>query len=169
MLAAVVHGQTARAVEPAANAKLPVQVIDLRELLLAAVRSGDINDLRAALEWNNAKPDLGLGTEPSDPISALKAAAADSDGRETLAALGDILDMPPAALPLGRDLENNLVYVWPYLAEKPIEALSAAEQVDLYRLVPAAKVAEMREKKRWTWWRLEIGADGIWRLFKKMD
>ena len=83
--------------------------------------------------------------------------------------MGEILDLPPAALPLGKDLENNLIYVWPYLAEKPLDTLSAAEQVDLYRLVPAAKVAEMREKKRWTWWRLVIGADGTWHMFKNME
>jgi hypothetical protein len=27
----------------------------------------------------------------------------------------------------------------------------------------------MREKKKWTWWRLTIGADGTWHSFKKAD
>ena len=137
-------------------------------MILGAVRSGNADDLKAALDWNEVKPDLGFAPDV-DQIAALKLASSDGQGRETLAALGEILDMPPAALPLGNDLENNLIYVWPYLAERPLDQLTAAEDVDLYRLVPAAKGAEMREKKRWTWWRAVIGADGSWHLFKKMD
>ena len=114
------------------------------------------------------RPDFGL--PPSDDaIAELKGASVDGAGHETLAALGEILDMPPAALPLGKDIENNLIYVWPYLAERSIDTLTAAEHVDLYRLVPAAKVKQMQDKKRWMWWRLAIGADGSWIMFKKME
>ncbi len=168
VLAAVVHGLGTSVATALDTTPLPTQVADLRELLIAAVRSGNADDLKVALEWNEVRPDLGFDSNV-EPIGALKAASADGAGHETLAALGDILELPPAALPLGKDLENNLIYVWPYLAEKPLDTLSAAELVDLYRLVPAAKVSEMREKKRWTWWRLVIGADGNWHMFKKMD
>ena len=130
--------------------------------------SKTLEDLKSALDWNEMKPDFGFAPT-DDPITALAAASSDGKGLEILAVLAEILEMQPAALPLGKDLENNLIYVWPYLAETPIESLTAAEEVDLYRLVSGAKVAEMREKKRWTWWRLVIGADGTWQSFKKPD
>ena len=138
----------------------------MRELLLTAARSGDADELKAILDASAVKPDLGVDAT-ADPVAALKAAASDHEGRETLAALSEILELPPVALPLGRDLENNLIYVWPYLAERPLDTLSPAEEIDLYRLAPAGKVTEMREKKRWLWWRLTIGADGSWLSFKK--
>ena len=168
LLVALVHGLGTPACRAADNKTLPAQVSEMREMILAAVRSGNADDLKPAIEWNAARPDLGLDAK-DDPVSALKAASADGAGRETLAALGEILDLPPAALPLGKDLENNLIYVWPYLAERSQDTLSASEQIDLYRLVPHAKVVEMREKKRWMWWRLVIGADGTWHVFKKME
>ena len=165
-LTALVHGfsgSQARAWE--AN-PLPVQVAEMRELLLTAARSGNADELKAILDASAVKPDLGVDAT-ADPVAALKAAASDHEGRETLAALSEILELPPVALPLGRDLENNLIYVWPYLAERPLDTLSPAEEIDLYRLAPAGKVTEMREKKRWLWWRLTIGADGSWLSFKK--
>ena len=150
---------------------LPPNVAEMRELILSAVRSGRIEDLKAAIEINANRPDFGTGPgdDNADPIQSLSALSGDGQGREILAALGEILDMPPAALPLGRDLENNLIYIWPYLAARPLDQLTGPEEVELYRLVTPAKAKEMREKKRWTWWRLAIGADGTWHAFKKQE
>lgn len=103
----------------------------------------------------------------SDPIKVLKDRSEDPEARDTLAAIVEILEMPPIALPLGNDIENNLVYVWPYLAERPLDKLTPPEQVDLYRLVSPAKAAEMQKKKHWLWWRINIAADGTWTAFKK--
>jgi hypothetical protein len=167
-VAGLVHGSGHAADAVAGNAALPFPVAETRDLLLSAVRSGRIEDLRPAIDDNTIPPDLGLGSN-SDVIAALKSASADGEGREALAALAEILDLPPATLPLGKDLENNLIYVWPYLAETPLDQLTPQQQVDLYRLVPAAKATEMREKKRWLWWRLVVGADGSWHAFKKAE
>lgn len=166
---AIVHAATAAA-DVEMRIELPVHVAELKELMLAAVQSGNIDDLRAALEHNGFKTDFGLELRADeDAIAALKRASTDGQGLETLAALGEILRLPPAALPLGKDIENNLIFVWPYLAEKPLDQLTNREQVDLLTLVPSSKSSEMREKKRWTWWRLAIGADGNWLSFKKSD
>ena len=146
---------------------LPPNVVEMRELILSAVRSGRIEDLKAAVELNAATPDFGTGD--GEPIQGLIALSGDGQGREILAALAEILDMAPAALPLGGDLENNLIYIWPYLAARPLDQLTGPEEVDLYRLVTPAKLKEMRDKKRWTWWRLAIGADGAWLAFKKQE
>ncbi|MGQ0456481.1 MAG: hypothetical protein ACT4OU_05410 [Hyphomicrobium sp.] len=162
----VVHGGRAAERGSGDAVKLPAQVAELRELLLAAVQSGDLNDLKAALEHSPVKPDLGADNN-DEPIDVLRRASSDGAGMETLAALGEILRLAPAALPLGKDLENNLIFVWPYLAERSIDQLSPRERVELLSLVSTAKASEMREKKRWTWWRLAIGADGSWLTFKK--
>ena len=39
--------------------------------------------------------------------------------------------------------------------------------VELLQLVGPAEAKAMREKKKWTWWRLTIGADGTWHSLKK--
>lgn len=137
----------------------------MRDLILAAVASGHIEDLKPALELNGTAPDFGSGTA-GDAIAALATQSEDGQGRSVLAALAEVLDVEPAALPLGRDLENNLVYVWPYLAERDLSSLTAAEEIDALRLFGSSKLKEMREKKRWMWWRLKIGADGSWLSFR---
>lgn len=162
----VVHVPGAHAADKADNAKLPQHVADLRESILAAARSGNADDLASALDMSGMNPDLGGGAS-NDPIKTLKALSADGNGREILADMIEVLSMPPATLPFGDDIENNLIYVWPYLAERPLDKLTPAEEVDLYRLVTPDLAKEMREKKRWLWWRLTIGADGTWKVFKK--
>ncbi len=168
VVAGLVHCLAAHAADSGAAPVLPQNVAEMRDVILSAVRSGKLEDLRSALDMNEPKPETGLAPA-DDPIAALKAASADGRGLELLAVIAETLEMPPAALPLGKDLENNLIYVWPYLAERTLDALTAREEVDLYRLVGHAKVVEMREKKRWTWWRLIIAADGTWVAFKKAD
>jgi hypothetical protein len=147
---------------------IPANVADMRDAMLAAARAGNADELKSVFDMSTTSPDLGIGGA-NDPVTALKAASADGQGREVLAALAEILSLPPAALPLGKDIENNLIYVWPYLAERPLDTLTGPEEVDLYRLVSPAKVAEMRQKRRWTWWRLAIGADGSWQSFKRSE
>lgn len=139
------------------------------DAILAAVHSGVIEDLRTAIEWNEMSPVFappGAG-EPTvdDPIDVLKNASTDGAGAQILAVLANVLSVRPARQPLGRDFENNDVFVWPYLAERPFERLTPPELVDLYRIVPAAEIEAMRAAKRWTWYRLVIGADGTWHSF----
>lgn len=162
----IVHESAARDADKAYNMKLPQHVADLRDSILTAARSGKTDDLASALDMSSMEPDLGTGGS-NDPIKSLKALSSDGEGREVLAAMVEVLEMPAATLPLGNDIENNLIYVWPYLAERPLDKLTAAEQVDLYRLVTPELAKQMREQKKWLWWRLVIGADGTWQVFKK--
>jgi hypothetical protein len=153
---------------PAAIKPLPPPVAEMREAILAAARSGRIDDLRVPLDWNEMKPDIAA-TAVDDPIAYWKKLSGDGEGREILAVLANILEMSPAELPLGKDLENNIVYVWPYLAEAKLDSLTPAEEVDLLRLVSPEKAKAMRAAKKWTWWRLSIGADGTWHSFNKQE
>ena len=154
---------------PPVKAKpLPAPVEEMRQAILSATRTGEIDDLLVPLDWNELTPDVAKDPV-DDPIDYWKKISADGEGREGLAALADILEMRPAELPLGKDLENNIIYVWPYLAEAKLDQLTPAEQVDLLRLVPAEKAKEMRKANKWTWWRLTIGADGTWHAFTKAE
>jgi hypothetical protein len=138
----------------------------MREAILTAVRAGDIDELEVPLQWNEMKPESGAD-QGVDPITYWKRISADGQGREILAALGNILDMRYAVEPLGKDFENNRIFVWPYLATADLDKLTPAEQVDLYRLMPPAEAKAMCERKKWTWWKLTIGADGTWHAFVK--
>jgi len=167
--AALVHVPHAGAAEENAQGQhLPEHVTELRDAILAAARSGNIDELKTAFDMSGTVPDLGV-PGAKDPIDALKTQSADGKGHEVLAALIDVLNMPPATQPFGSDLENNLLYIWPYLAGRPIDKLTPSEEVDLYRLAGAAKVAEMHEKNRWMWWCLVITADGNWLMFKRIE
>lgn len=139
----------------------------MREQILAAVHAGDVAELKGAIEWNELKPDFGKGND--DPIAYWKRSSGDGEGREVLAILANLLALPPARLAIGQDPENSLVYVWPYLAELPLDSLTPAEQVDLYRLMPVAAAKAQRSQKKWTWWRLAIGADGTWHTFRTYE
>lgn len=147
---------------------LPAPVEEMRQAILAASHSGNIDDLRVPLDWNELKPEVSAAAN-EDPIAYWKKISRDGHGREILAALAEILSMNAAELPFGKDLENNIIYVWPYLAEVPLDKLTPSQEVDLIRLVGAAEAKAMREKKKWTWWRLTIGADGTWHSFTKAE
>jgi hypothetical protein len=152
---------------PAAKEKpLPGPVEEMREAILAAALSGHIEELRVPLDWNELKPDVTPNIR-DDPIAYWKRTSGDGEGREVLAALANMLQMRHVSVPLGKDPENNLIYVWPYLAEAKLDALTPTEEVDLLRLVSPEAAKSMREKKKWTWWRLTIGADGTWHSFRK--
>lgn len=147
---------------------LPQPVLDLREALLAAIDSGRIEELAHALELSDTTPDLGLPPK-SDPVAYWKSASGDGEGREVLAALSLILDAGYVALPRGADIENNQLYVWPYFAEMPLSKLTPRQEVELLRLVPVATARAMKEKGKYTHWRLVIGADGTWHALRKGD
>lgn len=147
--------------------ELPIAVQEMRDAILAGVVRGDFDELRTAIEWNELRPDFGLDAN-SDPIAYWKANMA-GDGIEILSILGEILQGPPAKLPIGPDLENNAVYVWPYMSEKPPAQFTPGEKVELYRMVGPEQASAIIKSGKWTWYRLAIGADGTWHTFAQHD
>lgn len=145
---------------------LPQPVVEMREAITAAIRSGRVEELKSAIELNEMKPVFGDGGA-ADPIAWLKQLSADGEGREVLAALAGILDAGYVVLPIGRDAENNKVYVWPHFAETGVTDLSPEREVELLRLVPQATAKAMREKGIYDHWRIGIGADGVWHFLRK--
>lgn len=155
-----------RKLQAVTNETLPRAAGEMRDAILAATRSGQLIDLKTALELNEMRPEIA--DEPvDDPIDFFKKVSKDGEGHEILGVLAVIMDMQPAAVPFGRDIENNAIFVWPYLAERDVTKLTAKEESDLAKLMPADDASAMKAAKRWTWWRLAIGADGTWHSFRK--
>ncbi len=146
--------------------KLPLPVQEMRDAILNAAARGDIEELRTAIEWNELTPEFGLPSN-SEAIEHWRKSSHDGSGREILAVLTNILSAAPAKLPIGPDLENNDVFVWPYLSEIPPKELSPSQQVELFRIAPTQEAAAMISRGKWTWYRLAIAADGTWHIFSK--
>jgi hypothetical protein len=150
---------------------LPAPVLEMREAILSAVASGNIEDLRHAFELNELKPDLGpeFGRDGmTDPVAYWKQISGDGEGREILAILAAVLEAGYVTVPLGRDLENNSIYVWPYFAEVALDRLRASQEVELLRLVSPSAAKAMKAAGTYSSWRVAIGADGTWHAFRKV-
>ena len=141
--------------------KLPERVQKMRSDILAAARTGDIAALLPVLESNELMP-LFAHDSVADPIAYWKENSADGEGREVLAILIDVLEAGYVKLNAGKPDET---YVWPYLAELPLDKLTPAQQVDLYRIVSAAEVKTMKDAGAYIHYRLGIGRDGTWHYF----
>lgn len=150
-------------------AQLPVAVRDMIDAIMSAVHSGRIEELSTAVDWNEMKPDLAPEGPVADPIAYWKNISADGNGRSILAVLGNLLQTTPSSIAAGKDIENNKVFIWPGFSDNALSKLTPAEEVDLYRLAPAAEAAVMKAKGKYTGWRLAIGADGTWHSFRKID
>ena len=155
-------------VPPAALDGLPGPVAEMRDGILEAVKSGRIEELKVPIAWNELPPTFAQ-EKLEDPITYWKKLSGDGDGREILAVLANLFAAGHVVLPVGRDVENSKLFVWPRFAEMSLDKLSPEDEVQLYRLITPAEVRSMREKQRWTWWRLAIGADGTWHSFVKTD
>lgn len=143
------------------NEDLKERVGHMREKLILAARSGDIERLGVVFQMNETMPVFTRGGE-RDPIAFWKQASGDGQGHEILAILLNILDLPAAIINKGTPQEMT---VWPYLAHVPLDRLTARQSVDLYRLMTAQDVRDMRVLNAWVFWRLGIGPDGTLHYF----
>lgn len=147
---------------------LPVPVQEMRDAILAAAQSGDLKELMIPIQWNELPPDFGPG-QGRDPRAHFRKISVDGEGREILAILRRVLSAPYAVVREGRDIENNKVYVWPYLARMPVGKLTPQQEVDLLGLVDRTAYQEMRKSGRYTSWFVTIGADGTWHAFRRQE
>ncbi len=146
--------------------KLPEPVKKMRTALVEAAASGDIEKLRPLLGSGEDETQVTVGDAPEDPIVALKSLSGDQNGREVLAILLDIMSTGAAHVDKGTPQE---AYVWPYFAEKNLDTLSPPEIVELYRIVTAGDVADMKEFGGYNFYRLGISPDGKWKFFVAGD
>lgn len=149
------------------RSKLPIAVNEMRDAIIAAARSGRLDELLIPIQWNELPPDFG-DLAIKETLADWKKRSADGSGREWLAKLIDLLDAPYAVLRQGPDIENNKIFVWPAFSEMSLKKLSPALHVELLRLAPAADVARMITQDRYEGHGLAIGADGTWHAFKNV-
>lgn len=140
---------------------MPAPVREKHQKLIDAANSGDLEQLRAVMKGEREQPAVAFG-DPGDPIEYLKALAADPDGREILAILLEVLRSGFVHVGVGTSDE---LYVWPYFAQYPIEALTPQQMVELFTLLTAADYEDMKSYGSYTFFRVGIAPDGSWKFF----
>lgn len=146
---------------------LPNAVNEMRDAILAAARSGQLDELIIPIQWNELPPDFG-DLSVKETLARWKKQSPDGSGREWLAKLINLLEAPYAVLRKGPDIENNKLFVWPAFSELPLAKLPPTLHVELLRLVPVSEAARMITQGHYDGHGLAIGADGTWHVFKKI-
>lgn len=147
------------------DADLPEPVRQMRLRLMDAARTGDLERLRTLMNEQPDPPAVSLGNA-GDPVEYLKALATDVEGREILAILLEVLETGFVRVQAGTPDE---IYVWPYFAQYPPDALTAPQLVELFTLLTAADYEEMRSYGSYTFFRVGIAPDGRWLFFLAGD
>jgi hypothetical protein len=144
--------------------KAPEPVRKLREMIVEAAASGDLERLRPLMNVGGGlKQTQVTADDPGeDPIKSLHDLSGDADGIEVLSILLDIMSTGFAHVGAGTPDE---LYVWPYFAEKDIKTLTAPEKVDLMRIVTAGDYSDMLEFGGYNFYRVGITPDGKWKFF----
>lgn len=147
------------------NDVLPQRVAAMRDKILEACESGDIDQLRPAIERNETMPLLGVsGDRPrsfATAIEFLKSRSFDGQGRETLLLLENILSAPCVRETAG----VHVSWIWPAwgLVETNLQAEELAEQKA--RCISFGDFLASKNGAFPALQRVSIGADGTWHLF----
>jgi hypothetical protein len=144
---------------------MPEPVRETRQKLMEAARSGDMERLRALMEAQPEPPSVSFG-DPGDPIEYLKRLSSDADGREILAILLEVLES--GFVQVAPETAEEL-YVWPYFAQYPLEALTPEQLVELFTIVTSADLEDMKSYGGYTFFRVGIAPDGRWLFFVAGD
>jgi hypothetical protein len=150
-------------------AALPARVRAMRAKILEAVDSGDIENLRAPIEWNETPPIFGRAGDRNsararsfaEAIESLKARSFDGKGRETLRLLAAIFEQPHAKVTRG----PVVTYVWPAFAVKQAPDPSPELRLAMFRCARFANLALHNDIGLPIMERVGIGADGTWHYF----
>lgn len=145
---------------------LPFPTRRMRELILEATKSGDVEKLRTYIGTGDASTMLSLGGFDGDPIEFLKQESGDDDGHETLAILQDILEAGYVHLDKGTDRE---LYVWPYFFAYPLDKLTDPQMVELFRIVTYGDFQDMKDFGGYIFYRAGITPSGRWTFFVAGD
>jgi len=144
---------------------LPAKARETMNRIMAAARSGDVDELRAALEWNELPPEIGADNK-TDPITYWKKQSSNGSVHGIMAKMLEIFERGFTVHNEG-DKNEQASYAWPYLAAKNLKTLKPHEDVDLLRLATPDEVKSMKATGKYSGYRAVIGADGTWHSFKK--
>lgn len=145
---------------------LPPDVQRMRELIMEACRTGDPERLRPLLGLGDGATQLSFGDVGDDPISYLVEISGDDRGQEILAILLEILDAGYVHLAAGTPGE---IYVFPYFFGIPLGQLTDPQRVELFKIVTAGDVEEMKIYGAYTFYRAGFAPDGRWLFFVAGD
>jgi len=146
--------------------KLPEPTRRMRQLILEATRTGDIDRLRPLLGMGEDTTLLSFGGVDGDMIEFLKQQSGDGEGHEILAILEEVLEAGYVHLDAGKPEE---LYVWPYFFAVPIERLTPPQRVELFRIVTAGDYEEMKSYGAYIFYRVGITPEGRWMFFVAGD
>lgn len=144
---------------------LPAPVRRLREQIIDAAVTGDIEKLREVFDANEGPPAMSA-TEMGDPIEQLLSLSGDSEGREILAILIEVLDAGYVHVDAGTPDE---MFIWPYFARYPLESLNGPQMVELFKLLTAGDYEDMKIYGVYLFYRVGIDPKGVWRYFLAGD
>jgi hypothetical protein len=142
--------------------KLPSPVKRLREQIMQAAQSGDIEKLRPIFDANGEVPVLGFVDDSADPVEFLKSQSGDPDGREILAILYEVLEAGYVHVDVGTPDE---MYIWPYFARYPLDKLDGKQMVEMFKLLTAGDYEDMKTYGGYLFYRVGISPNGVWRYF----
>jgi len=146
-------------------ARLPEPVARTREKILSVARSGDLNQLATLMQSSGTVPIFSLNDD-KDPLPYWKAIYPDSDGVEVLSILIEILESGFVHVDKGTAQD---MYVWPYFARMPLKGLSAAQKVELFKIITGTDYKDMVDFGAYNFYRLGISPDGTWQFFVAGD
>lgn len=142
-------------------AVLPLPVSRLREQIMEAAHSGNPEALRPIFDAQGAPPDFG-GNASEDPVAYLVSLSGDAEGREILAIILEVFEA--GFVRVESDTPHEM-YVWPYFAAYPVEALSPRQIVELFKLVYVGDYEDMKAYGIYSSFRAGISPDGTWQFF----
>lgn len=144
---------------------LPAPARRMRELILEAARTGDVERLRPLLGTGDTQTQLAFDALGTDPIAFLKSASGDAEGIEVLGILVEVLE---AGFVKVTEPDGDL-YVWPYFYAYPIKALTKPQKVELFRILTGGDWQDMQDFGAYLFYRVGITPDGEWRFFLSGD
>ncbi|MDZ7603926.1 MAG: hypothetical protein U1A06_21400 [Hoeflea sp.] len=147
-------------------ALLPEPVRRMRQLIIEAATTGEIDRLRALLGTGPTATQLAFGEVDTDPVAYLRSISGDGEGQEILAILIDLLNTGFLHVDVGEPSET---FVWPYFVALPLEALTPPQKVELLRLVTAGDVEDMKAYGAYNFYRIGISPEGEWAFFVAGD
>ncbi|MBI4276191.1 MAG: hypothetical protein HY659_15970 [Rhizobiales bacterium] len=145
--------------------RLPAPVARMRERILTAARSGDLQKLVTVMQSNETLPIFTFSND-KDPLAYWKANYPDSGGIEVLSILTTILQTGFVHVDAGTPQE---MYLWPYFARTEIKTLTPEQRVELFRIVTGSDYKDMIEFGAYNFYRLGISPDGTWQFFVAGD
>ena len=145
---------------------LPEPVRRMRDLIVEAAKSGELERLRPLVGMGDDATQFALGGIDGDPIAFLKELSGDEGGQEILAILEEVLEAGYVHLDAGTPSE---LYVWPYFFAVPLERLTPAQRVELFKIVTAGDYDDMKSYGAYIFYRVGINPEGSWQFFVAGD